>query len=81
MECFTIDICPDLLISGLTAAAAAAFYLIYMAITVKAGRRKKRSPQNFFQSYDFNHLLDFFTVGKFLKNHTFFLNYFLYNYT
>ena len=70
MECFTIDICPDLLISGLTAAAAAAFYFIYQAITVKAGR-KKRSYQNFFQSYDFNHLLDFFTVGKFLKNHTF----------
>ena len=64
-SCFTIDICPDLLISGLTAAAAAAFYFIYQAITVKAAGRKKRSFQNFVQSYNFNHLLDFFTVGNF----------------
>ena len=68
MECFTLDICPDLLISGLTAAAAAAFYFIYQAITVKAAGRKKRSFQNFVQSYNLNHLFDFFTIGNFWKN-------------
>ena len=63
-DCFTIDICPDILISGLTAAAAAAFFFIYQAITVKAGRRK-RSFQNFITSHDFGHIIDFFIGGKF----------------
>ena len=63
-DCFTIDICPDLLISALTAAAAVAFYLIYQAITMKAAGRK-RSFHNFVQSHNFNQLLDFFTVGNF----------------
>ncbi len=40
-SCFTIDICPDLLIALLAAAAAAAFFFLYQAITV-AGRRRKR---------------------------------------
>ena len=42
-DCFTIDICPDLLLAAFAAAAAAAFWLIYTAITQNAGRRKKRS--------------------------------------
>ena len=69
MECFTIDIRPDLIISALTVAAAVAFLIIHQAITVKAmARRKKRSFPNFVQSYNFNHLFDFFTIGNFLKN-------------
>ena len=40
-DCFTIDICPDLLLAGFAAAAAAAFWLIYAAITMNAGRRKR----------------------------------------
>ena len=32
-SCFTIDICPDLLIAAIAAAAAGAFYLIYTGIT------------------------------------------------
>lgn len=41
-DCFTIDICPDLLIAGIAAAAAGAFFLIYQGITM-AVRRRKRS--------------------------------------
>ena len=40
-NCFTIDICPDLLLAAIAAAAAAAFYLIYQAITM--AMRRKRS--------------------------------------
>ena len=40
-SCFTIDICPDLLIAGIAAAAAAGFYFLYQQITLK-GKRKKR---------------------------------------
>ena len=42
-DCFTIDICPDFLLAAFAAAAAAAFWLIYTAITQNPGRRKKRS--------------------------------------
>ena len=40
-SCFTIDICPDLILAAIAAAGAAAAYLLYTAIT--AGRRRKRS--------------------------------------
>ena len=39
-SCLSVDICPDLLFAALAAAAAAGFYIIYNAITVK-GRRKR----------------------------------------
>ena len=44
-NCYSVDICPDLLLAAISAAAAAAFYLLYMAITmVPVGRkRRKRS--------------------------------------
>ena len=63
-NCPTVDICPDLILAGLAAAGAAAFFFIYQAITVKAGRRK-RSFQNFITSHDFGHIIDFFIGGKF----------------
>lgn len=48
-DCFTIDICPDLLIAGIAAAAAAAFFLIYQGITMAVRRRKRdSSPESFF---------------------------------
>ena len=40
-SCFSLDICPDLVIVAITVAGAAAAYLLYTAIT--AGRRRKRS--------------------------------------
>ena len=41
-NCFDIDICPDLILAGIAAFSAAAFYSLYVAITM-AGRRRKRS--------------------------------------
>ena len=45
-NCAQVDLCPDFLIGALFAAGAAAFYLLYAAIT-KAGRRKKRKAEQF----------------------------------
>ena len=44
-SCFSIDICPDLILAAIAAAAAAAAFLIYQAITV-AGKRKKRDDES-----------------------------------
>jgi hypothetical protein len=41
-SCFSIDICPDLILAAIAAAAAAAAFGLYLAITA-AGRRRKRS--------------------------------------
>ena len=46
-SCFSLDICPDLILAAIAAAAAAAAFLIYQAITV-AGRRKKRETDESF---------------------------------
>ena len=42
-SCLKVNVCPDLLISLITSAAAAAFFMLYQAITMAAGMRKKRS--------------------------------------
>ena len=44
-SCFSIDICPDLLLAALAAAAAAGFVAIFIAITM-AGKRRKRSEES-----------------------------------
>ena len=44
-SCFSIDICPDLILAAIAVAAGGAVFLIYQAITV-AGRRKKRDNHN-----------------------------------
>ena len=63
--CFTIDICPDLLLAGIAAAAAAAFVFLYQQITLK-GRRKKRAMDS--ESFEFlpfhDELFDWLTVGR-----------------
>ena len=41
-SCFSIDICPDLILALITAAAAAAALGLYLLI-VGAGKRRKRS--------------------------------------
>jgi hypothetical protein len=38
-SCFSIDICPDIILAVIAAAAAAAVYLLYTTIT--AGRKKR----------------------------------------
>jgi MFS superfamily sulfate permease-like transporter len=40
-SCFSIDICPDIILAVIAAAAAAAVYLLYTTIT--AGRKKRSS--------------------------------------
>ena len=42
-SCFSLDICPDLILAAISAAAAAAAFLIYQAITMAGRRRRKRS--------------------------------------
>ena len=43
-NCYSVDICPDLLLAGIAVAGAVAFYLLYMGITMVVGRkRRKRS--------------------------------------
>ena len=41
-SCFSLDICPDIIITLIAAAAAAGFYLLYVTIQ-NAGRRRRRS--------------------------------------
>jgi len=49
-SCFSIDICPDLILAAIAAAAAAAAFGLYIAIT-QAGRRKKRSDGSVDESF------------------------------
>ena len=66
-SCFSLDICPDLVLAMVAAAAAAAAFLIYNAITV-AGRRKKRSgtlnDDDSFLSSVFYPISNFITLGR-----------------
>ncbi len=41
-RCLTIDICPDLLIAAGALAGAAAFYILYQAISAKGRKRRRR---------------------------------------
>lgn len=61
-SCFTIDICPDLLIAIIAAAAAGAFFFLYQAITV-AGRKKRRKRRNI-QNTDASIVFDLAALGK-----------------
>ena len=42
-SCFSLDICPDLILAAIAAAAAAGFYLLYITVTMAGRKRKKRS--------------------------------------
>ena len=42
-SCFSLDICPDIILALLAAAAAAGFYFIYITITMAGRRRRRRS--------------------------------------
>ena len=61
-SCFSIDICPDLLLAALAAAAAAGFFAIYIAITM-AGKRKKRSSESDSSSFQ-SVFADILSLGK-----------------
>ena len=60
-SCFTIDICPDLLIAAIAAASAGAFYLIYTGITMASARRRKRSSSYMPNDDDLNDSISFAT--------------------
>ena len=40
-SCFSLDLCPDIVLTVIAAAAAAGAYFLYMTIT-QAGRRRRR---------------------------------------
>jgi len=56
-SCFSIDICPDIILAVIAAAAAAAVYLLYTTIT--AGRKKRSS-----NSGPWGGLADFLNLGR-----------------
>ena len=41
-HCFTVDICPDLLLAAIAAAASVAFFLLYQGITMVVGRKRRK---------------------------------------
>ena len=44
-SCFSLDICPDLILALIAAVAAAGFYFLYITITM-AGRRKRKRKRS-----------------------------------
>ena len=42
-SCFSLDICPDIILALIAAAAAGGFYFIYITITMAGKRRRRRS--------------------------------------
>ena len=60
---FDIDICPDLLLAGLAAAAAGFFGVLFTAITM-AGRKKKRSLDDFSPVSAGQKFDDLFSIGS-----------------
>ena len=64
-SCFSLDICPDLILALIAAAAAGGFYFLYITITM-AGRKRKRKrslcePQTESVGQIFS---DIFTLGR-----------------
>ena len=44
--CFELEICPDLILAGIAAAAAAAFAILFTEITM-AGRKRRRALDSY----------------------------------
>lgn len=63
--CFELEVCPDLLFGAIAAAASAAFYFIYTAITM-AGRKKKRSSGIKRSKPKVETVLDLYYLGTFV---------------
>ena len=62
-SCFALNICPDLLLAGVAAGGAAAAYLLYTAITVKAGRKKREADSSFYTGLEMSDWWDAFHNG------------------
>ena len=69
-ECGDLNICPDFILSLLTAFAAFAFQQLYQAITVAAaaGRRRKRSGSEMSPSFSVNFFNDLAFLGTIFYN-------------
>ena len=63
-NCISIDICPDIIIAGLVAAGVAGFFLLNMAITVAAGRRRKKRYLHLEQQKILTYFQKKFYIGK-----------------
>ena len=63
-SCFDVDICPDLLLAGIAAFAAGAFFFLYQAITM-AGKRKRRKRDVAAEEGLEADLADVFALGGF----------------
>lgn len=61
--CFELEICPDLIMAAIAAAAAAAFYIIYEAISMK-GKRKRSLASSMAEKMSLGNMLDGFYVGN-----------------
>ena len=58
-----LDLCPDLLMGAIAAAAAVAFYIIYEAISLK-GKRKRSFASSIAQKMSLGNILDGFYIGN-----------------
>ena len=61
-SCFAVDVCPEVLLAGLTVGAAAGFFALYQQITKKGAARKKKrgvsiSDDLYHFVYDFTYQL------------------------
>ena len=73
-SCFSLDICPDLILALIAAAAAGGFYFLYITITM-AGRKRKRKrslcePQTESVGQIFSDILTLGEVGDSPPLHT-----------
>ena len=41
-HCYSVDICPDLILAAIAAAASVAFFLLYQGITMVVGRKRRK---------------------------------------
>jgi hypothetical protein len=59
---FNLNICPDLILAAIALAFAAGFYFLYMAIT-KKGRRRRRRDSTPLHRFTTSPLLDALSAG------------------
>ena len=70
-SCFALNICPDLLLAAVAAGGAAAVYLLYRAITVKAGRKKRDAGSSFSMGLEMSDLWDAVNYGMIIAHYSF----------
>ena len=51
-NCFDVDICPDLILAAIATFSAAAFYALYVAITMNPNGRRRRRSNIYYNAFD-----------------------------